>query len=383
MTRPFISLFLLLVTEFLLGQNSVHFEIRSFPGYQPSGSEIFFAGSMNGWNPQDKNFQFSKNDQGFYFLDVKLADGSYPFKITRGGWDKVECTSTGSDVPNRVADISSDTLIVLSIEGWKDHFSSSGLQAKSTADKNVHILDSAFWMPQLHRKRRIWIYLPAGYDTSTISYPVLYMQDGQNIFDNATSYSGEWGVDECIDSMKKKCIVVAVDNGQGKRLNEYCPYNFSLTGIAAGYSSRKGEGKRYVKFLVKTLKPYIDRRYRTLRDKDHTFIAGSSMGGLISMYAVLKFPGVYGAAGVFSPAFWVGPKIFKDIRKKGKRVHSKIFFYAGKKEGDSMVPDMLKAMKEMNETSHSVMTAVIRDEGRHNEQAWRKEFPLFYQWVMN
>jgi predicted alpha/beta superfamily hydrolase len=381
--RIIVIVFLLITTECTSGQSSVHFIIKSLPSYQDSNSDIYLAGSLNGWNPHDKNFQFSKDDQGNYILDIKLANGLYQFKITKGSWDKVECTAGGADVMNRTLDISSDTSITISIEGWKDHFSSVIVKREATASKNVHVLNSAFWIPQLHRKRRVWIYLPEGYASSKKRYSVLYMHDGQNLFDDATSYSGEWGVDECLDTMKKKCIVVAVDNGQDKRLNEYCPYDFSLTGIAANYSSNKGEGNQYVDFLVKTLKPYIDKRYRTLRDKNHTFIAGSSMGGLISMYAVLKYPNVFGGVGVFSPAFWVGPKIFPDIKTKGKIVHSKIYFYAGKKESDSMVTDMLKAMEGMSKVSHSKMTAVIRDDGKHNEQTWRKEFPLFYQWLMN
>jgi len=84
-----------------------------------------------------------------------------------------------------------------------------------------------------------------------------------------------------------------------------------------------------------TLKPYIDKNYRTLADKQNTFIAGSSMGGLISMYAVLKYPKVFGGAGVFSPAFWIGPKIFDDIMKKGIAVNSKIYFYCGGQEGET------------------------------------------------
>jgi predicted alpha/beta superfamily hydrolase len=373
----------LLISIFIRAQNSIRIEIKSLPFYNHSEAKIYLAGSLNGWNPRDKNFQFNKNDQGNYSLDIKLANGSYQFKITRGSWDKVECTAGGADMSNRSLDVSSDTSIMISIEGWKDHFPSVIINRKSTAGKNVHVLDSAFWIPQLHRKRRVWIYLPEGYASSKKRYPVLYMHDGQNLFDDATSYSGEWGVDECLDTMKKKCIVVAVDNGQDKRLNEYCPYDFSLTGIAASYSSNKGEGNQYVDFLVKTLKPFIDRKYRTLRDKAHTFIAGSSMGGLISMYAVLKYPDFFGGVGVFSPAFWVGQKIFPDIKKKGKMVQSKIYFYAGKKESDSMVTDMLKAMEGMSKVSHSKITAVIRDDGKHNEQSWRKEFPLFYQWLMN
>ena len=91
-------------------------------------------------------------------------------------------------------------------------------------------------------------------------------------------------------------IVVAIDHGGTKRINEYCPYDMEGFG--------KGEGDQYLQFLVKTLKPYIDKNYRTKKDKENTYIAGSSMGGLISMYAVLKYPYVFGGAGVFSPAFW-------------------------------------------------------------------------------
>lgn len=385
MVRRFlIIVFLLVSTEFIFGQARVHFEIKSFPAYQSSNSEIFLAGSFNGWNPQDKNFLLVKDANGNFSLNVSLSKGAYQFKITRGGWDKVECTSTGADVGNRMLDINSDTSISISIEGWKDHFPSVAISRKSTADKNVHILDSTFWIPQLHRKRRIWIYLPDGYASTKTRYPVLYMHDGQNVFDDATSYAGEWGVDECLDTMKKKCIVVAIDNGLDKRLNEYCPYDFSLTDIAASNISGKGEGKQYVDFLVKTLKPFIDKKFRTLRDRNNTFIAGSSMGGLISMYAVLKYPNVFGAAGVFSPAFWVGSKIFDDILKMGSKVHSRIYFYAGGKENETMVPEMLKAKKEMMEVSKPATNFVstIDENASHNEAAWRKEFPAFYEWLM-
>ena len=165
-----------------------------------------------------------------------------------------------------------------------------------TASFNVKVMDTAFFMPQLNRTRRIWIYLPPSYRATKIYYPVLYMHDGQNLFDNATSYSGEWGIDEYLDSIftlgKKEVIVVGIDNGLSKRMNEYNPYSFRQYG--------KGEGDEYVDFLVKNLKPFIDKHYRTLPGKKDTYIAGSSMGGLISLYAVLKYPAVFGGAGIFS-----------------------------------------------------------------------------------
>jgi predicted alpha/beta superfamily hydrolase len=365
-----------------MAQNTIHLQITSLPPYHPSGSNIYAAGSFNGWNPQDENYKFQHDNSGNYFLDLKLDKGSYEYKITRGDWDKVECKTGGKGLANRILKIEKDEKIELTIEEWSDRFPAA--PKKSTASKNVTIIDTAFLIPQLKRTRRIWIYLPECYNSCTKRFPVLYMHDGQNLFDDATSYSGEWGIDEYLDSLgidANQCIVVGIDNGGTKRLNEYCPYDFSLTGIAANSTSNKGEGNEYVDFLVKTLKPFIDKNYRTVRNKANTAIAGSSMGGLISLYAALKYPRVFGAVGVFSPAFWVAPKIFDDIKAKGKKVSSKIYFYAGKLEGEQMVPGMLKAYETMSKVSKSPMQAVIRDDGRHNEPTWRKEFPLFYQWI--
>jgi predicted alpha/beta superfamily hydrolase len=260
------------------------------------------------------------------------------------------------------------------------HFLSaqSGLKPirKNTSSKNVQIIDTAFWMPQLKRTRRVSIYLPENYTTpQNYRYPVLYMHDGQNLFDDSASFAGEWGVDEFLDTaVLKTCLVVAIDNGADKRLNEYNPYDNDRFG--------KGEGDKYVDFIVKTLKPFIDKNYKTSKDKKNTFIAGSSMGGLISMYAILKYPKVFGGAGIFSPAFWVAPQIYKDINEKGKKINSNIYFYAGKQEGESMVPDMLKAFEALAKVSKSKMRTVIRHEGKHNELTWRKEFPEAFIWML-
>ena len=203
------------------------------------------------------------------------------------------------------------------------------------------------------------------------------MHDGQNVFDDATSAYGEWGVDEALDSLGKKhreIIVVAIDNGADKRINEYSPYDMEKYG--------KGEGGAYVDFLVQTLKPYIDKKYRTQKDEKNTFIAGSSMGGLISFYAILKYPKVFGGAGVFSPAFWITPQLKNINPEQAKKVKGKIYFYAGQAEGEQMVPGMLHVFEQMRRYSKAKMQTVIRAEGKHNEPTWRNEFPLFYQWIL-
>src|SRR6185503_4214747 len=367
----------------VLSQQKLRIEINSLPGNTPSNSSLFIAGSFNGWNPQHKDYQFQKNDKG-YFLELLLNNGAYEYKVTRGGWDKVECTSEGKDIGNRTLKVDAGATAELSVGGWKDLFASSLQPGKSTANKNVRIIDTAFFIPQLNRTRRVWVYVPPTYNSSDKKYPVLYMHDGQNVFDDATSFSGEWGVDEAIDTLGPKtreCIVVGIDNGGNERLSEYAPYDFRWK-TSNSDTKIEAVGDKYVDFLVRTLKPFIDKKYRTLKGRKNTFTAGSSMGGLISMYAVLKYPKVFGGAGVFSPAFWVAPKIFDDMKAKGKKVNAKIYFYAGDAEGETMVPMTLRAFNEMHRVSKSKMCEVIRADGKHNEPRWRIEFPLFYEWLM-
>lgn len=370
MRKPILTILHFFFVTILAAQYNVRIKVDSLPP-EPKSIDLYIAGSFNNWNPGNSQYQFQRMGNGQFYIDLKLAAGTYGYKITRGSWKEVESEANGAGKENRILTVSADETIVINIAEWKDNFPDKLIQ--HSASSNVKIVDTAFYIPQLKRKRRVWIYLPENY--KQYRYPVLYMHDGQNVFDDATSYAGEWGVDEFLDTAKlRSCIVVAIDNGGDKRLNEYCPYDMDKYG--------KGEGDLYVDFLARTLKPYIDKKYLTLKDSKHTFIAGSSMGGLISMYAILKYPKVFGGAGVFSPAFWVGPTIFNEIMKKGGKIKGKIYFYAGKQEGDMMMPDMLKAFEKMATVSKSKMTTVIRDDGKHNEPTWRKEFPLFYEWMM-
>lgn len=384
MSNAVLTISSLIFATSVMAQSTVNFKIKSLPVYHPSGSDIYAAGSFNGWNPQDTGYKFKHDKNGNYSLELTLKKGSYEFKITRGGWDQVECKKDGESISNRLLKIDEGENIELLIEEWADRF--PAVSKKSTASRNVQVIDTAFLIPQLKRTRKVWIYLPENYATSRERFPVIYMQDGQNIFDNATAYSGEWGVDEYLDSAAsgaKKCIVVAIDNGGTKRLNEYCPYNFRLTGVAANAKSNKGEGNAYVDFLVKTLKPYIDRTYRTEKDKENTFIVGSSMGALISVYALLKHPAIFGAAAIFSPAFWIAPKIFDDIKTKGKKLSSKIYFFAGRQESETIIAGTQKAYEEMKKVSKSAIQLVISEEGEHNEETWRNEFSVFYRWLVD
>lgn len=348
--------------------------IGSTPGSLKVTDSLYLAGSFNGWNPSDEKFRFQTGASGSWEIKINIPPGKYEYKITRGSWDKVECSKAGGRFPNRQLIVDGDREVLIDIEEWQDRLPPE--PRKSTAGKQVQILDTAFNMPQLNRTRRVWIYLPPGYEKSRKHYPVIYLHDGQNIFEDTSSYAGEWGVDEFMDTMSSSpSIVVAIDHGGISRFSEYSPYDLERFG--------QGQGELYTDFIVHTLRPYINKRFRTRRSRKNTFIAGSSMGGLISMFALLKYPRVFGGAGVFSPSFWAAPKLFEYMDQEGYRLKSRIYFYVGQLEGETMVPLTLKALGEMSRVSRSVMKAVIRQEGNHNEARWREEFPLFYQWLMS
>ncbi len=356
---------------FVTAQHTVRIEIKAKPASHPKDS-LFLAGTFNSWNPGIKSSVFKINGTGNLVSELKdISPGIIEFKVTRGSWTSAEVSAKGTAINNRFCKISSDTTIYISIEAWADDFPSR--PPVSTRSKNVFVIDTAFFIPQLNRKRRIWIYLPQEYAFTKKRYPVLYMHDGQNLFDAVTSSFGEWGVDEIMDSIasRKQMIVVGVDHGGDKRLTEYNPYNSRFG---------KGEGDAYVDFLVNTLKPFIDKTYRTEPPKESTFIAGSSMGGLISMYAVFKHPEVFGAAGIFSPAFWLVPELYQKADSLQK-INAAVYFVCGEQESNEMVTDMKKMYEELKQKGDKKLFYKQVKDGKHNELFWKKELPAFFQWL--
>ncbi|PKB15591.1 alpha/beta hydrolase [Flavobacterium sp. 5] len=247
---------------------------------------------------------------------------------------------------------------------------------ESTASKQVSIFTME--VPQLKTTRKIWLYLPIGYETSTKKYPVIYMHDAQNLFDKKTSYAGEWNVDEKLDSLKAQVIVVGIENGGEKRIDELTPYKNEKYG--------GGETDKYLDFIVKTLKPEIDKKYRTKPNAKSTTIMGSSLGGLTSYYAVIKYPEVFGKAGVFSPAFWINRTEINDLTTNSKKLKVKIYFLCGDSEGndDSMVKDLdhIELLLNTNRCYclHLNKKVIIKG-GHHNEKLWRDGFSNAILWL--
>ena len=249
----------------------------------------------------------------------------------------------------------------------------------STAQPNVHVLPTPFVIPGLNRERTVRIYLPPGYERSMRRYPVLYMHDGQNLFDDATAYAGEWGVDETLNALAKsrglRLIVVGIDHGGAERVHELNPWDNTQYG--------KGEGEQYMAFVVDVLKPWIDQRYRTQPESRHTAIMGSSMGGLISSFAISRYREVFGGAGIFSPAYWLAPQVFDYVASHPPPPAARLYFYAGGSESDSMVPDMKRmvALLERAGLPPRSLAVEVNPVGRHDEGAWRAEFPRAVAWL--
>ncbi|HLT32343.1 MAG TPA: alpha/beta hydrolase-fold protein, partial [Aquaticitalea sp.] len=360
--------------------------VNQLPENTPNEASVFISGDFEGWSGGQTAFQLTKAEDTFY-MTLPKQEAPINFKFTLGSWESVECDAKGNSTGNRTYKFDKpDDTLRFSVAGWTHLFDK---KVVSTAADNVSILSENFKIPQLDRERRVWMYLPPNYENSTESFPVVYMHDGQNIFDTTTSYSGEWEIDETLNQLYEerglKLIVVGVDNGGSKRLDEYSPWKNEKYG--------GGEGEAYVDFLVHTLKPYIDSHFRTLPDKANTAIVGSSMGGLISHYAALKYPKVFGKVGVYSPAFWFAPEINDFTKEKGNITDTKMYFLAGGMEGENAgFNEINQTVKDMNAVvdilknqgfpSEQIKSKVEPD-GKHNEQLWRNNFEEAITWLFS
>lgn len=384
MNRLWLSSLLLLTAANVQAQTTIR--LTAVPAATPAGDALYLAGTVNTWSPASAAHAFSRNPDGTYQLTLPATvTGTIEFKFTRGSWATVEADAQFNDIGNRRYTIGSGPATVdLQVVAWKDQGGGGGSCQTTALQPNVRVISTAFQMPQLNRTRRVWVYLPNDYATAANKrYPVLYMHDGQNVFDNCTSFSGEWGVDETLSQLQQQgldatgSIVVAVDNGGADRLNELSPWNNPQYG--------GGQGDQYVDFMVQTLKPYIDQQYRTLTGREYTGIAGSSMGGLISTYAALKYPQVYSKVGVFSPAFWFAQQpLFQYLRQHPANPDTRFYFVSGSTESQTMVP-LMQAMRDS--LARGGVPAVnlsfnAKADGQHAEWFWKREFSAAYQWLM-
>ena len=356
----------------------VTFVIKNLPEAHNFDDDIYISGDFEGWSGGSAKFKLKKEKE-IYKIDVPKYNESISFKFTKGDWDSVECEKAGNPIENRVYAFTKlkDT-IEISILNWNDKRQQN---KPSTAVENVHVFAEYFEIPQLNRQRKITIYLPPNYHTSKENYPVLYIQDGQNVFDDSTSYNGEWEVDETLNEMYNESgfglIVVAINNGGSTRLKEYSAWGNEKNG--------NGEGALYLDFLINTLKPEIDKGFRTKSDSQNTAVMGSSLGGLFAHYAAVKRPDVFGKAGVFSPSFWYAKDSFEFTEKAIGLNNSKMYFLVGAKDGNDMVKPMneMVSLMKRNGFLEDNLNSKVAPNGTHSESFWKSEFQSAISWLFN
>ncbi|MCI7812808.1 MAG: alpha/beta hydrolase-fold protein [Lachnospiraceae bacterium] len=229
--------------------------------------------------------------------------------------------------------------------------------------------------------RRAYIYLPESYNYEPDRhYPVLYMFDGHNVFfDSHATYGKCWGMKEYMDYTNTQMIIVAVecnhspDNG---RLQEYSPFTFKDPRLG----TITGRGKETMEWLIHTFKADIDSRFRTLPDREHTYIAGSSMGGLMSLYAVLEYNSVFSRAAALSPSVWISTaKIIALIKNSSLDPNTVVYMDYGSRE-INFHPNMRQKFGRV--ASQLLANGVMLDcrivpGGNHCEATWEKQIPFF------
>jgi choline dehydrogenase-like flavoprotein len=227
--------------------------------------------------------------------------------------------------------------------------------------------------------RMIRVWLPPGYETGQGRYPVVYCHDGQNVFDPGGPF-GSWSADQvAAKEMKagrvRPAILVGIDNTLD-RVREYLPPS-DVVPQGRPAHGEVGRADVYARYVLEVVKPWVDQNFRTLADRGNTLVLGSSMGGVVSHYLLEKHANVFGAAGVFSPAYWACPKFFEESLKKPQPA-GKIYLDMGTREGRSYWPDVLRIYQHWVSGGAVIFRDVWFQPGiraEHNERAWRERLP--------
>jgi predicted alpha/beta superfamily hydrolase len=356
------------------------------PATTPAGSTLYVAGSiaaLGGWRPD--GVKLARGEDGRHRAHVVVARGAViEWKVTLGSWSLVEKDASGADVPNRRVVPTDDTTLAIDVAAW-------GEGARKSTVLGVVETHPGFGDPSGLAPRPIHVWLPPGYaEQPTLRCAVLYMQDGQNVFDSATGFgNGEWRVDETCDRLIRAgaippLIVVGIENTR-ERIAEYTP-------TAGGGLGAGGNVAAYSKMLVEEVKPFVDEHYRTLPDRAHTLVAGSSLGGLVSLYLARERSDVFGGAAALSPALmWDGEWMRRTWARSPPAQRVRLWIDMGTREADGgrIKAEDAKARTDEWIAAMRSFAALLESEGwkrdldftareiegaRHNEAAWAARF---------
>lgn len=245
--------------------------------------------------------------------------------------------------------------------------------AGHTATGEVRVLPGLY-SPQLDNRRDVVVYLPPGHASDERRFPVLYMHDGQNLFDSGTAFGGnEWQVDETLQALAAKglpAIAVGLFNAGGARIPEYNPF--------PGFTDARGD--QYLAFIIETVKPLVDSVFHTQSEREHTGLVGSSMGGLISLYGFFRHPDVFGLVGALSPALWITRGAIYDLVGAAPYVPGRIYLDNGTRENSAARMEHLLVEKGYQPGQN--LLYVLEPGGRHTEAAWARRLPAALRFLL-
>jgi predicted alpha/beta superfamily hydrolase len=350
------------------------------------GATVYIAGDFQSWQPGHADSKLNRIQDGVWEIVLPLEAGkAIQFKFTLGGWERVEKGPEGQEIQNRLYKVEGGETVNLKVSNW-----AQGESRPSSLTGHIEIIT----IPGFHDDRKIWVYLPPGYEADDARrYPVLYMMDGQNVFDDATSFAGEWKVDETLEELISAgrvapLIVVAVANGGDRRTKEYTPW----------YSADRqagGGGGKHLESWVEMLLPYIDVHYRTLTGPMNTGLAGSSFGGLMTLFGAYTHADVFGKFGSFSPSLmWAGGRL-ADMIVKNDKPSITIYMDMGTREVGNLQDKDGNGIDDNIDSLRS-MRGILLDQGfvegwdlmvvegdghRHNEAYWAQRFPAAVEFL--
>lgn len=232
-------------------------------------------------------------------------------------------------------------------------------------------------------KRRAYIYVPDQAKTNfDIRYPVLYMFDGHNVFfDSHATYGKSWGMLEFLQQADVPLIVAAVECNHGhnnERLSEYSPFDFT----EECFGKIKGQGKKTMDWFCKVFKPFVDRSFPTIPDREYTFIGGSSMGGLMTIYALTHYNHIFSRGAALSPAVSFSIKTVEQMIKSGTVGEDSVLYMDYGQEEFRHHPE---ALGHYNRTANALMkkgvllNSRVVPKGEHTEASWEKQLPFIVE----
>jgi len=329
-------------------------------------SKIFITGNddqLGNWNGD--SIQLNKSENVKWTKEFSFEKGKkIEFKITRGSWKSEALNNDGLIPSNYSFEVFNDTTIEIKVNLWADQ-TERKVEGQITGTVKYY----RNFQGQGIKPRDVIVWLPPGYETElNKNYSVLYMHDGQNIVDpNTSSFQVDWQLDENADSLIRKrliqpIIIVGIYNSPDR--------DFEYDEVTLG--------KAYMNFIIDSLKPFIDRNYRTLSDRENTANGGASLGGLISFILVWEHSDVFSKALCFSPAFKIDKYNFVDniTDYNGKKKNIKVFINNGDNELDSQlqpgVDEMLTALIHKGYRQGKDFYSFKAKHSQHGERDWSK-----------